>query len=41
MKKNDGEALEQGDITRIEGEIVEMLNGMKHESEDDEGEQVA
>ena len=39
--KKDGEPLEQGDITRIEGEIVEMLNGMKHESEDDEGEQVA
>jgi len=41
MRKKEGEPLEQGDITRIEGEIVEMLNAMKHESEDDEGEQVA
>ena len=41
-KKKDGERVEQADITRIEGEIVELLNGMKHESEDDEGgEQVA
>ena len=41
MKNKEGEALEQGDINRIEGEIVEMLNAMKHESEDDEREQVA
>lgn len=41
-KKKDGERLEPSDIARIEGEIVELLNGMKHESEDDEGgEQVA
>jgi len=40
-KKKDGSPLTQGDITRIEGEIVEMLNGMKHESEDEEGGQVA
>lgn len=40
-KKKDGERLEQSDITRIEGEIVELLNSMKHESEDEEGEQVA
>lgn len=41
-KKKDGESLEHSDIIRIEGEIVEFLNGMKHESEDEEGgEQVA
>ena len=40
-KKKDGERLEQSDITRIEGEIVELLNSMKHESEDEEGERVA
>ncbi|MGN0258395.1 MAG: hypothetical protein ACI4CA_08510 [Bacteroides sp.] len=40
-KKKDGEALQQGDITRIEGEILEMLNGMKHEAEDKDGDQVA
>ena len=41
-EKKDGERIEPSDITRIEGEIVELLNGMKHESEDDEGgEQVA
>ena len=42
MMKKDGERIEPSDITRIEGEIVELLNGMKHESEDNEGgEQVA
>lgn len=40
-KKKNGEKLESSDITKIEGEILEFLNGMKHESEDDEGEQVA
>ena len=41
QRKKDGEPLEQGDITRIEGQIVEMLNGMKHEPEDEEGGQAA
>ncbi len=40
-RRKHGEPLEQGDITRIEGEIVELLNGMKHQSEDDEGGQAA
>lgn len=40
-KKKNGETLEHSDINKIEGEIVEMLNQMKHESEDKEGEFVA
>lgn len=32
----DGNELETSDINKIEGEIVEMLNGMKHEPEDEE-----
>lgn len=40
-RKKDKEMVEQADINRIEGEIVELLNGISHESEDDMGEYVA
>lgn len=40
-KKKDGGRVEPSDITRIEGELVELLNGMKHESEDEEGDEQA
>lgn len=33
--------LDDADINRIEGEVIEFLNGMKHESEDDEEQKVA
>lgn len=35
-RDKDGNELETSDINKIEGEIVEMLNGMKHEPEDEE-----
>ena len=41
LTSKDGKKLEQGDVTRIEGEIVELLNGMKHEADDDESTEVA
>lgn len=41
MKNKEGNQLERGDIMRIEGEIVEMLNSMKHDSDDNEGELTA
>lgn len=39
-RDKDGNELETSDINKIEGEIVEMLNGMKHEPEDEEGKAV-
>ena len=36
----DGNELEPAAINKIEGEIVEMLNGMKHEPEDEEAQAV-
>lgn len=35
-RDKDGNELEPADINKIEGEIVEVLNGMKHEPEDEE-----
>lgn len=35
-RDKDGNELEPAAINKIEGEIVEMLNGMKHEPEDEE-----
>jgi hypothetical protein len=40
-RDSDGNKIEPEDRLKAEGETLEMMNGMKHESTDEEEEQVA